>query len=777
MQADGADDASTKTERDPVCNMMVDPHKTAHKSDHAGKTIYFCAAKCKQKFEADPLKYLQPVPVVPVSDAEKRAYYVCPMHPEVRQLGPGSCPKCGMALEPEVPTAEDTAGDAELADMSKRFVVGSVLTLPILVLAMGHADMGIVDLHRIDMRLSQWLQMLLAAPVVIWCGLPFFERGWRSIVNRNLNMFTLIALGTGIAWTYSVIAAMLPNWFPHGLQGAHGTVEVYFESAAVIIVLVLLGQVLELRARRSTGGAIRALLNLAPKQTLRVRADGSQDPIPIEHVKIGDKLRVRPGDGVPVDGDVVEGSGMVDEAMLSGEPIPVSKVVGDRVSAGTVNQSGSFIMQARLVGNQTVLAKIVEMVASAQRSRAPVQRLADQVSAWFVPAVVLVSIGAFSAWLVFGPEPQFAYALVAAVAVLIIACPCALGLATPMSVMVGVGRGAMMGVLVKSAESLERLERVTTLVVDKTGTLTEGKPALGRVQIFGTVESDEVLRLAAALERSSEHPLAVAIVKAAEAKRLDIPAVTSFRSVTGQGVSGIIEGRTVVVGNLKMLATLGVSLSDTDRAKSLAHNDGSTVVFVGVDGSCAGALGISDMIRPSAREAVRALSARNIRVVMLTGDNQAAAQSVARELGISEVHAEVSPADKLAFVERFRREGSVVAMAGDGINDAPALAAADVGIAMGTGTDVAIQSAGITLLKGDISGIVRAINLSKAMMSNIRQNLFFAFIYNVVGVFAAAGLFYPLFGVLLNPGIAAAAMSLSSVSVIGNALRLRAVKI
>lgn len=773
-------DQSGKTERDPVCNMMVDPHKTPHKILHEGKTIYFCAGKCREKFLLEPDKYLAPVAAKQeVTAAERNTYYTCPMDPEVRQLGPGSCPKCGMALEPEDVTLSLTDQDPELIAMTPRLIVGAVLLVPVMVLSMGGAGMGMLTLHALPMRTSQWLQLLLSAPIVLWCGWPFFERGWNSIRNRSLNMFTLIAMGTLVSSAYSLIGTIAPQLFPPSLQMMDGSVEVYYEAAASIIVLVLLGQVLELRARQRTSGALRALLSLAPREALRVKPDGTDESVSVERIARGDRLRVRPGERVPVDGIVLEGRGSVDESMLTGEPMPVSKNAGDQVVGGSINQSYSFVMEARSVGADTVLSRIVEMVARAQRSRAPVQRLVDKVSAWFVPAVIVISAVSFVAWMMWGPEPQLGHALVVAVSVLIIACPCALGLATPMSVMVGIGRGAQSGVLVKDASALERLEQVNTLVVDKTGTLTEGKPSVDKVEIFGAADRQELLRLVAALEQASEHPLGAAIVRAARGAGLVIPTVESFDDVTGQGVTGIVEGKRVAAGNLKLLQGLGVVAGEAEARAHPLREQGATSLYVVIEGQVSGLIAVSDPVKKSAKPAVEALKAAGVRVVMLTGDNKTTASSVARQVGIEidDVIADVSPGEKLQHLQRLKSQGQIVAMAGDGVNDAPSLAAADVGIAMGTGTDVAIESAGVTLLKGDLAGIAKAQRLSRAVMTNIRQNLFFAFIYNAIGVFAAAGAFYPLFGLLLSPGIAAAAMSLSSVSVISNSLRLRSLRL
>ena len=766
------DTSSSKTERDPVCNMMVDPLRTPHRTMHEGKPVFFCAARCREKFEADPGKYLAPSPAAS-TPARKDVTYICPMDPEVRQVGPGSCPKCGMALEPEDPMAALTGEDQELSSMWRRFLVAAALTIPILVLAMGSAEMGWVVLHRLDMRVSQWLQFLLCLPVVAWCGLPFFVRGWQSIVNRSLNMFTLIAMGTGAAFGFSVVAMIFPSLFPSALQSHHGGVEVYFESAAVIVTLVLLGQVLELRARRQTAGAIRALMNLVPETALRVRADGTQETVGVALLKEGDMVRIRPGDRIPVDGLVSEGEGSVDEAMLTGEPVPVRKVPGDTAIAGTINQAGTFVLAARAVGETTVLARIVGLVAQAQRSRAPIQQLADRVSAWFVPAVGLVALLAFVGWMTLGPEPRLSFAIVAAVSVLVIACPCALGLATPMSIMVGVGRGAQAGVLVRQAESLERLEKVTVLVVDKTGTLTEGRPAVSHVELMAGLPENELIALVASVEQGSAHPLAASLVREAAVRGERLMSASGFVSHTGEGVEATVGGRRVAAGNLNLMKRLGC-LDDVTRSRAAVLLErGQSTVFVAVDGKVAGGICLADPVKATARVAIEGLQARGLRIVMLTGDNEASARSVAHAVGISEVIAGISPEGKLAHVRDLQRRGHVVAMAGDGINDAPALAAADVGIAMGTGTDVAMESAGVTLVRGDLRGIARAHDLARAVMGNIRQNLFLAFVYNAVGVLAAAGLAWPLFGVMLNPGLAAGAMSLSSVSVIGNALRLR----
>ncbi len=757
---------------DPVCGMTVDPHTAKHRADHHGHTYYFCSAGCRTKFISDPQKYLGPRQPEPVVEG---AIYTCPMHPQIRQVGPGSCPICGMALEPEL-AGSDTGPNPELVDMTRRFWIGLVLTIPVFVLEMGA---HIAGAHNwIDQTLSNYVQFAFATPVVLWAGWPFFVRGWQSLVTRNLNMFTLIAMGTGVAYAYSLIATFVPGIFPQAFRGVHGSApSTYFEAASVITVLVLMGQVLELRAREATSGAIRALLDLAPKTARRVKGDGSDEEVSLDDIHAGDRLRVRPGDKVPVDGVVLEGRSAIDESMITGESMPVTREKDSPVIGGTLNKSGSFIMRADKIGRDTLLSQIVQMVASAQRSRAPIQRLADQVSAWFVPAVIAVAIAAFAAWAVFGPEPRFAYALVAAVSVLIIACPCALGLATPMSIMVGVGRGAQAGVLIKNAEALERMEKIDTLVIDKTGTLTEGRPKVVAVRPASGLDEAQVLKLAASVERGSEHPLAAAILATAAERKLQLLPASDFDSPAGRGVTGTVEGKKIVLGNAHFLAELNIDTSSLGREAEYLRGDGATAIFLAVDGNTVGVIAIADPIKQTTPDALKALAADRIRVVMLTGDNRTTAQAVARQLGISEVEAEVLPDQKSAVVEKLRREGRAVAMAGDGVNDAPALAAAEVGIAMGTGSDVAIESAGVTLLKGDLTGIVKARVLSQAVMRNIRQNLFFAFIYNALGVPIAAGVLYPAFGLLLSPIIAAAAMALSSVSVIGNALRLRAIRL
>jgi P-type Cu+ transporter len=760
-----------KTAVDPVCGMQVDPHKTAHRHDLQHRTYYFCCAGCRTKFAADPEKYLAPKPAASAqAPAPAGTIYTCPMHPEIRQPDPGACPICGMALEPETVTAE-TGPNVELIDMSRRFWIGLVLSLPVVALEMGG---HLTDLHVwISPMLSNWIELAIATPVVAWAGWPFFVRGWQSIVTRHLNMFTLIAMGTGIAWIYSVVATVAPELFPAAFRGMDGAVAVYFEAAAVITVLVLFGQVLELRAREQTSGAIRALLDLAPKTARRIEPDGSEEDVSLDRVAVGDRLRVRPGEKVPVDGELLDGRSALDESMVTGESMPVTKEAGAKVVGGTLNQTGAFVMRADKVGRDTVLAQIVQMVASAQRSRAPIQRLADRVSGWFVPTVIAIALIAFAAWAAFGPEPRFTYGMVAAVTVLIIACPCALGLATPMSIMVGVGRGALAGVLIKNAEALERMERIDTLVVDKTGTLTEGKPKVVAVVAAQDFDENEVLRLAASVERASEHPLARAVVQSAAERGLALAAVADFDAPTGRGVTGTVAGRRIVLGNAKLLGANGIATSALDADAERLRQDGATVVFLAVDGRVAGIVAIADPVKATTAEALRALTADGVRIVMLTGDNATTAKAVARRLGITEVEAEVLPDQKSAVVARLRDQGRVVAMAGDGVNDAPALAAAEVGIAMGTGTDIAIESAGVTLLQGDLTGIVRARRLSAATMRNIRQNLFFAFVYNAAGVPIAAGVLYPMFGILLSPIIGAAAMALSSVSVVGNALRLR----
>jgi len=701
---------------------------------------------------------------------EARAIYTCPMHPQIRQPGPGNCPICGMTLEPVVATAE-LGPSAELTDMTRRFRVGLALTIPVFVLEMGGHFLNLH--HVIPPHISNWAQFALASPVVLWAGWPFFVRGAQSLVTRNLNMFTLIAMGTGVAWLYSVVATFAPSLFPATFRNADNSVPIYFEAAAVITTLVLLGQVLELRAREQTGGAIRALLNLAPVTAKRVKEDGSDEEVSLDQIHVGDRLRVRPGEKTPVDGTLLEGRSAVDESMVTGESMPVTKNAGDTVIGGTLNQTGSFVMRADRVGKDTMLSRIVDMVASAQRSRAPIQRLADQVSGWFAPLVILVALLAFAAWAVWGPEPRMSYGLIAAVSVLIIACPCALGLATPMSVMVGIGRGAQSGVLIKNAEALERFEKIDTLVVDKTGTLTEGKPRVTAIRPLTGLSENELLGLAASLERASEHPLAAAIVEAALERKIPLSEATDFDSPVGKGVTGRVEARSVVIGNRRFLDELRIDVAALEDDAERLREDGATAIFVAIDGRAAGVIAIADPIKETTPDALKDLLDDGVSVVMLTGDNWTSARAVAKRLGISEVEAEILPEHKSEVVERLRRAGRIVAMAGDGVNDAPALAAADIGIAMGTGTDVAIESAGVTLLKGDLRGIVRGRRLSRATMHNIRENLFFAFIYNAAGVPIAAGALYPAFGLLLSPTLAAAAMALSSVSVVANSLRLR----
>jgi len=819
---------------DPVCGMLIDPASAAVTLEHEGSSYYFCSQHCADRFNAVPQSFIQPLqhnltgnisysvhspeqavfhnPVqsTPITGAND---YTCPMHPEIRQSGPGNCPKCGMALEPmtlhsssadleyicpmhpevvsSLPGTCPKCGMAleprtntreeeenpELSDMTRRFWISLTLTMPVFVLAMAEMIPGMPLIDKLSPRVILWLQLLLASPVVLWGGWPFFQRGWMSIVNRSLNMFTLISLGTGAAWTFSVVATLAPGIFPSSFQIHGGGLPVYFEAAAVITTLVLLGQVLELRARSRTSSAIRALLGLAPKTARKLDDDGSEHDVPLELVVVGDRLRVRPGEKVPVDGLVLDGGSAVDESMVTGEPIPVEKSVGNRLTGGTVNGTGSLIMRAERVGSDTLLARIVKMVGEAQRSRAPIQRLADVVSSWFVPAVVLAAVITFTVWAIYGPEPSLAFALVNAVAVLIIACPCALGLATPMSIMVGTGRGAMAGVLIRNAEALEVMEKVDTLVVDKTGTLTEGRPHLTMVNTLGGMSEVEILQIAAGLERGSEHPLAAAVVQGALERGIVIPEVLGFRSITGKGVTGVLGGRTVALGNAALLQELGIDSNPFDAAAEQFRQQGGTAMFVVVADHPAGLLGVTDPIKETTPEAIDLLHKEGIHVVMLTGDNRTTAAAIAKELGIDEFHAGVLPEQKGEVINKLRAAGRIVAMAGDGVNDAPALALAHVGIAMGTGTDVAMESAGITLVKGDLRGIVRALRLSRATMGNVRQNLFFAFFYNALGVPVAAGILYPVFGLLLSPMIAAAAMTFSSVSVISNALRLRRAKI
>ncbi|MDO8840297.1 MAG: heavy metal translocating P-type ATPase [Parvibaculum sp.] len=759
---------------DPVCGMTVKvtPETLSHR--HDGKDFHFCSAGCRTKFKADPETYLKPKAERPPVEAMAGVQWTCPMHPEIVRDTPGSCPICGMALEPMTPTIAD-GPNPEYLDMRRRFWIGLVMTLPVFALEMGAHLTGLM--HVLSQQNNNLIQMVLATPVVLWAGWPFFHRGAQSLVTRNLNMFTLIAMGTGVAWAYSMVATLAPDIFPDAFRSAEGAVAVYFEAAAVITVLVLLGQVLELRARETTGDAIKALLGLEAKTARRVTSSGDDEDVAIEEIAVGDVLRVRPGEKVPVDGQLAEGGGAVDEALITGEAMPVSKRPGDKLIAGTINQTGSFTMKAEKVGRDTMLSQIVGLVAAAQRSRAPIQRLADKVSGWFVPAVIAVAVIAFIVWSIFGPEPRLAFALVAAVAVLIIACPCALGLATPMSIMVGVGRGAGMGVLIRDAATLERMEHVDTLVIDKTGTLTEGKPRVVEIVPAEGVDENELLRLTASLERASEHPLGAAIVREAGTRKLALAEVAEFDSPVGRGAGGKVEGRRLAAGNKAYLDSLGADTAALETVADRLRRDGATAIFVAIDGKAAGVIAIADPVKETTRGALDALKADGIRIVMLTGDNITTAEAVARQLGILDVEAEVLPERKAEIVANLKAEGRVVAMAGDGVNDAPALAAADVGIAMGTGTDVAMESAGITLLGGDLTGIVRARALSRATMRNIRQNLFFAFIYNAAGVPVAAGLLYPVFGILLSPVIAAAAMSLSSVSVIANALRLRQAKL
>ncbi len=768
---------------DPVCGMKTEDENAFMKHEHEGKPYYFCSENCRDKFMNDPEKYThathkhhehaQPEKAISPPPTEG-AQYTCPMHPEIRQDGPGSCPICGMALEPVVPVDEEDK--TEYLYMKKRFWIGAVLTLPLVIIAMRGLIPGAPMEKLASAKLYGWVELILATPVVLWAGWTFFVRGWQSIINKSLNMFTLIGLGVAVSYVYSVVGILFPQIFPATLLKADGTVGVYFEAAAVIVVLILLGQVLELKARSQTGAAIKALLGLAPKTARRVNKDGTEEDIPLEHVQVGDRLRVRPGEKIPVDGTVVEGASNVDESMITGEPLPVAKRVGDKVVGATVNGTGSMIMEAERVGGDTLLSQIVQMVAEAQRSRAPIQNLADVVAGYFVPAVIAISVIAFLMWTWLGPDPRFAHALIAAVSVLIIACPCALGLATPMSIMVATGKGATMGVLFKNAEAIETLRKVNTLVVDKTGTLTEGKPKLTEVEAVDGWDEKEFLTLAATLEKGSEHPLAEAIVEGAIERGAETADTQDFESHTGKGVSGKVKGRRVALGNLKLMEDMSVTLPEeiTKKADSL-RSEGRTVMYGAVDGKLAGFVAVSDPIKATTPDAIQQLHKEKIQVVMLTGDNEATARSVAKRLNIDEVVAEVLPEEKAEAVTRFQNEGRVVAMAGDGINDAPALAKAEVGIAMGTGTDVAMESAGVTLVKGDLRGIVSARLLSKATMKNIKQNLFFAFVYNSLGVPIAAGVLYPFFGLLLTPVIAAAAMSFSSVSVVGNSLRLRSV--
>ncbi len=755
---------------DPVCGMPLDTSAAKYKHSRAGRRWYFCSQHCLDKFAAEPERYAKAAGK-PASPPVAGAIYTCPMHPEIRQAGPGNCPKCGMALEPVAPSADDQP-NPELLDMARRFWIGLALTVPVLGLAMAEHLPGL-HVALPNPKFSGWIQFILSVPVVLWAAWPFFVRGWNSLASRSLNMYTLIALGIGVAFAYSAVALLAPGLFPPAFRDSHGEVGLYFEASAVIAVLVLLGEVLQLRARQSTSGAIRALLKVAPQSAIRISPDGSDKGVPLDQVQRGDRLRVRPGEKVPVDGVVLEGRSSVDESLVTGEPMPVEKHPREKVTGGTINGTGSFVMRAERVGAETLLAQIVRMVAEAQRTRAPVQNLADVVSSYFVPAVVAVATAAFIVWSSYGPPPSMAFAIVSAVSVLIIACPCALGLATPMSIMVGTGRGAQGGVLIRNAEALERMEKIDTLVVDKTGTLTEGKPKLTSIVAIEGVAESRLLQIAASLERGSEHPLAVAILRGAEDRGVELASVSDFVSVTGKGVAGTLAGKQVALGNLRFAESIAsVPQTAKDRADALRRS-GETVVFVIDDSHAAGILGVADPIKASTPEALRALAAEGVRVVMLTGDNELTARAVAGRLGIEEVRADVLPQEKGAVVKALREEGHAVAMAGDGVNDAPALAEADVGIAMGTGADVAIQSAGITLVKGDLRGIVRARRLSRATMRNIRQNLFLAFAYNALGVPIAAGVLFPWTGLLLNPMFAAAAMSVSSVSVVVNALRLR----
>jgi P-type Cu+ transporter len=770
----GATPGEASQALDPVCGMTVYPTAATSRAEHNGQGYYFCCNSCKTKFLADPAQFT--VPNTPRAAVAQGTIYTCPMHPQIRRDDPGNCPICGMTLEPEgIPEAEGTS--PELRDMTRRFVIGAILATPVFVLEMG-GHLRQLNLDRyVPMAMSLWVQFALATPIVLWCALPFFQRAWASVLNRSPNMFTLIALGVGAAYLYSLVATFAPGLFPAGLRDKGGLIPVYYEAAAVVTALVLLGQVLELRAREKTGGAIRALLRLAPKTARRVRPDGTDEDVPLGEIQVGDRLSVRPGEAVPVDGSVIEGASSVDESMVTGESMPVEKAAGAKLIGGTINGTGALMVIAEKIGTETMLSRIVHMVSEAQRSRAPIQRLVDVVSAWFVPAVMVAAVLAFTAWMIWAPAPALGLALVAAVSVLIIACPCALGLATPMSIMVGVGKGATAGILIKNAEALERLEKVDTLVVDKTGTLTEGKPRVTRIVPVADFDESTVLSFGASLEKSSEHPLAAAILAAAVERKILLQDVTNFASVTGKGITGTIRGRRVAVGNAALLEDNGVTRTLLEAQAEALRKEGATALFVAVDDRGVGVIAVADPIKATTRAALDALRSEGIRIVMLTGDNRTTAQAVATKLGITEVEADVLPDQKGALVRRLKSEGRVVAMAGDGINDAPALAEADVGIAMGTGTDVAMQSSGLTLVKGDLAGIARARALSRATMSNIRENLVLAFVYNVVGIPVAAGALYPAFGILLSPIIAAAAMSLSSVSVIGNALRLRVAKI
>lgn len=759
---------------DPVCGMKVDRAGARHFLRHEGKGQYFCSSSCQAKFEADPQKY-SGAGSAPAA-MPKGTQYTCPMHPEIIRDKPGSCPICGMALEPMGVPSGDEGPNPELVDFTRRFWVSAVLSIPLLVITMGPM-LGLPVRDWIGERVAAWIELALATPVVLWAAIPFFRRGWDSVLNRSPNMWTLISLGVGAAYFYSVVATLFPDVFPHSFRGHGGSVPVYFEAAAVIVALVFLGQVLELRARERTGSAIRALLDLAPKTARLIAADGAETDVPLDAVKQGDRLRVRPGDGIPVDGVVAEGRSSVDESMITGEPLPVEKNVGDNVTGGTLNKNGTLVMTAERVGAETMLSQIVEMVAKAQRSRAPIQGLADRVSFYFVPTVVLIAIVSFIVWALVGPAPSMIFAIVSAVSVLIIACPCALGLATPMSIMTATGRGAQAGVLIKDAEALERFAKVDTLIVDKTGTLTEGKPKLTDVVALEGFDEADLLALAASLEKGSEHPLAEAIMEGAKERGVAVANTEGFEAVTGKGVSGTVSGRTVALGNRAMMEELGL---ETNRASARADElraEGRTAMFVAVDGKLAGVVAVADPVKPTTAEAIRALHESGLRIIMATGDNEKTARAVAQKLGIDEIRADMLPEGKKALIDELHAKGAKVAMAGDGVNDAPALAAAEVGIAMGTGADVAMESAGITLVKGDLNGIVRARRLARATIGNIKQNLFFAFAYNVLGVPVAAGVLYPLTGMLLSPMIAAAAMSLSSVSVVGNALRLRTLKL
>jgi len=758
--------------KDPVCGMTVDPAATPHHAEHDGQDYHFCSAGCRAKFVASPESYLGGAR--PEPEAAPGTIWTCPMHPQIRRDGPGTCPICGMALEPEEPSLDD-APNPELVDFTRRLWVSGALTLPLLAISMGAEMLGI---RLVDPKWSPWVQLLLTAPIVLWGGLPFFERGWASLKTRHYNMFTLIAIGVGAAFTYSLVATVAPGLFPPSFRQHGMMIPVYYEAAGVVVTLVLLGQVLELRARAATGRAIRALLNLAPKTARRIDADGGESEVPLGEVMVGDRLRVRPGEAIPVDGMVIEGRSPVDESMLTGEPAPVLKEAQARVTGGTVNGTGSLVIEARAIGSDTVLARIVKMVAQAQRSRAPIQAVADRISGWFVPLVVAIAVATFVVWNLVGPEPRFGHALLNAIAVLIIACPCALGLATPMSIMVGTGRGAHAGVLVKNAEALQALEKVDTLVIDKTGTLTEGRPKLIAAEPLGDLGEDALIAAAAAVESRSEHPLARAIVEAAEARRLELAPVEDFESQTGLGISGRVGGRAVVVGNAAQMRRVGIDPAALDETAERHRSEGAGVMLVAIEGRLAGLVAVADPLKESARDAIAALHRDGLRIVMLTGDSRGTAEAIARQIGgIDEVHADLKPEDKARIVGELKAKGATVAMAGDGINDAPALAAADVGVAMGTGTDVAIESAGMTLTKGDLSAMVRARRLAHATMGNIRQNLFFSFLFNGIGVPVAAGVLYPVAGILMSPMFAGAAMALSSFTVVLNALRLNAVKL